>query len=205
MKMPHAPHAAAGWPWIGLSLVIALLVNLAPWGQSPVVPDMLALVLVFWTIVDQPRRTLLGIGFVLGLVMDAHQGIVLGQHALLYTVAVLLAMRLMRRISWFHTPGRMLHVLGLLLLAQACLAGARFLTGLPWLGPEQFLTWLSTILLWPLVDLLLVSGRRTAPVPRQAPRAPVSPTIASDPDQPASRQEPFLAARPAFPRHERPH
>ena len=49
----------------------------------------------------------------------------------------------------------MLHMLGVFLMAQAVLAGARFLLGLPFLGPEQFLPWLGTALLWPLADLLL--------------------------------------------------
>lgn len=200
MNTAHASHASAGWPWIGLSLAVALLVNLAPWGRSPVVPDILALVLVFWNI-DQPRRALLSIAFLLGLVMDTHLSAPLGQHALLYTVAVLLATRLQRRISWFRTPGRMLHVLGVLLLAQAALAGARFLAGLPWLGPEQFLTWLSTVLLWPLMDLLLVSGRRPRSVTRTTPHAPVSPSMATGPE--TQRREPTLAASSAFSRQDR--
>ena len=49
----------------------------------------------------------------------------------------------------------MLHMLDIFLMAQAVLAGARFLLGLPFLGPEQFLPWLGTALLWPLADLLL--------------------------------------------------
>ena len=201
----NAPHASrtAGWPWIGLSLIVALLVNLAPWSHSPVTPDVLALVLVFWTI-DQPRRALLSVAFLLGLVMDVHHGTVLGQHALLHTVAVLLALRLQRRISWFQTPGRMLHVLGLLLLAQAILAAARWLVGLPWLGPEQFLTWLSTVLLWPLIDLLLLSGQRPRPATQHPGGPPVPPTMSSRPG-PAQRREPSLAAHPAFPRQDRPH
>lgn len=199
MNAPHASRSTAGWPWIGLSLIVALLINLAPWGSSPVTPDVLALVLVFWTIVE-PRRALLPVAFLLGLVMDVHHGTVLGQHALLHTVAVLLALRLQRRISWFQTPGRMLHVLGVLLLAQAALAGARWLAGLPWLGPEQFLTWLSTVLLWPLIDLLLLSGQRPRQSAQHAPRPPTAPTIADEP-QP-QRREPSLAPHSAFPRQD---
>lgn len=192
MNPTQRPLREAGWPWISLSLGVAALVNLAPLGNSPAVPDLLALVLAFWA-VQRPARLLLPIAFVLGLVIDAHRAMHLGQHALLYTAIVVLVLQFHRRIIWFQTPGRMLHVLGLFLVAQGLLAGARWLIGLPWLGPEQFLTWLSTILLWPLIDMLLMSGRQPQRAERPAPRParPVAPTID---DSPASS----LAPRPAF-------
>ena len=47
--------------------------------------DVLAVVLVFWG-VHQPRRMGMAPAFVLGLLMDVHQGALLGQHALAYSL-----------------------------------------------------------------------------------------------------------------------
>lgn len=202
MSAAPRPLREAGWPWISLSLGVATLVNLAPLGNSPVVPDVLALVLAFWA-VQRPVRLLLPIAFLLGLVIDVHRAMHLGQHALLYTTIVLLVLQFHRRIVWFQTPGRMLHVLGVFLVAQGLLAGARWLIGLPWLGPEQFLTWLSSILLWPLIDMLLMSGRQPQRAERPAPRTarPIAPTI--DDSAPATyAPHSSYAQQPTIPRRD---
>ena len=65
--------------WV--SLLVALLLNLIPFGRVNAMPDFLALALVFWN-VQQPRRVGIGAAFVFGLLMDVHQGALLGQHAL---------------------------------------------------------------------------------------------------------------------------
>ncbi len=59
--------------FIVASLVFALGFNLIPLGRQAAMPDLLALVLVFWN-VHQPLRVGVGIAFVLGLLMDVHQG-----------------------------------------------------------------------------------------------------------------------------------
>ncbi|REM67798.1 rod shape-determining protein MreD, partial [Mycobacterium tuberculosis] len=66
------------------SLVVALLVNMIPIGRAVWMPDLLALVIVFWG-VHQPARVGIGAAFVFGLCMDVHQSSMLGQHALSYT------------------------------------------------------------------------------------------------------------------------
>ena len=58
-------------------------------GRTPWMPDLLALVLVFWS-VHQPLRVGIGAAFVFGLLMDVHQAALLGQHALAYTALELL-------------------------------------------------------------------------------------------------------------------
>ena len=154
MNAPPSPHGVADWPRMIGSLLLATLVALAPWGQSPIIPDVLALVLAWWAL-HRPQRGLLAAGFMLGVLMDTHTASTLGEHALLYTLIVWMTLQFQRRIAWFRLGGQMLHMLGVFLMAQAVLAGACFLLGLPFLGPEQFLPWLGTALLWPLADLLL--------------------------------------------------
>ena len=104
-----------------VSLLLAMLVALAPWGQSPVIPDVLALVLAWWAL-HSPQRGLLAAGFVLGVLMDTHTASTLGEHALLYTMIVWMTLQFQRRIAWFRLGGQMLHMLGVFLMAQAVLA-----------------------------------------------------------------------------------
>ena len=70
--------------FIWSSLITALLLNMLPLGRVPWMPDLLALVLVFWN-VHQPLRVGIGVAFMFGLGMDVHQSSLLGQHALSYT------------------------------------------------------------------------------------------------------------------------
>ena len=73
-------------PWfLALTLLMAFAFNLVPVGRLPLMPDFVAVVLVFWN-VHQPRRVGVGVAFLLGLLMDVHDGAVLGQHALAYTL-----------------------------------------------------------------------------------------------------------------------
>ena len=67
------------------SFALALFLNFLPWPDMRVVPDFVALVLAFWC-VRQPRLVGIGIGWMIGLVADAGNGVLLGQHALAYSL-----------------------------------------------------------------------------------------------------------------------
>src|SRR5580765_492141 len=60
------------------SLALALLANFLPWKNVALAPDFVALVLVFWC-VRQPRLVGLGAGWLLGLLIDVGNGVLLGQ------------------------------------------------------------------------------------------------------------------------------
>jgi rod shape-determining protein MreD len=96
--------------FIGLSLLVALAVNLLPAGRHPAQPDLLAVVLVFWN-VHQPRRVGVGLAFLFGLLMDVHEGALLGQHALAYTLLSFAAIAIHRRLTWFGLAEQALHIL----------------------------------------------------------------------------------------------
>lgn len=154
-------------PWfIALSLLLALLADLLPLGRAPWMPDLLALVLVFWA-VHQPRRVGIFIAFAFGLVMDVHQGALLGQHALAYALLSFGAVALHRRMRWFGLLAQMLHVLPLFLLAQLVMlavgaaAGGMFPGWTLWLAP------LAQALLWLLVTPVLLAPQRRPPDPDQ--------------------------------------
>ena len=81
------------------------------------VPDVLAVVMVFWT-VHQPRRVGLILAFLLGLALDVHESALLGQNALSYVVLSGLATLAQRRLLWFPLREQALQILPLFLAAS---------------------------------------------------------------------------------------
>src|SRR5919106_268415 len=100
------------------SFALALFLNFLPWRDLRLVPDFVALVLVFWC-VRQPRLVGLGVAWTLGLVTDAGNGVLLGQHALAYSLLAFLGIWLSPRILWFGSGLQALHIGVMLLAAQA--------------------------------------------------------------------------------------
>lgn len=150
-------------PWFMWgSLLLALMLNLLPMGRNPIVPDMLALVLVFWT-VHQPRRIGVGSSFFCGLVMDVHAGALLGQHALAYTLMSFFAIALHRRLLWFTAPAQALHVLPLFVAGALIALLVRLLAGDTFPGWSILVAPLLQALLWAPVSLLLLAPQRRAP------------------------------------------
>src|SRR3990170_2772256 len=111
-----------------MSFALALFLNFLPWRDLRVVPDFVALVLVFWCI-RQPRLVGLGVGWALGLITDAGNGVLLGQHALSYSVLAFLGIWLSRRILWFGPGLQALHIGAMLLAAQAVAVLVRIVAG----------------------------------------------------------------------------
>jgi len=145
--------------FIWSSLFGALLVNLLPWGRTLLVPDVLAIALVFWNI-HQPRRVGIGAAFAFGLMMDVHEGALFGEHALAYTLISYGAITLHRRILWFPLVAQVLYVLPLLLIAQLASLGIRTWVGGTWPGWMYFGESAVGALLWPLISWLLLAPQR---------------------------------------------
>ena len=144
------------------SFVGALLLDFLPWPDVALAPDFVALTLAYWC-VHQPRRVGLGTGWALGLLVDAGNGVLLGQHALAYSALAFAAIGLSRRILWFDLWGQALHVLLLLEGAQAVALGVRLAAGAEFPGWSLFAGPALATLLWPaVVWLLQLPQRRTA-------------------------------------------
>lgn len=143
------------------SFALALFLNFLPWPDLRVVPDFVALVLAFWC-VRQPRLVGIGIGWMVGLVTDAGNGVLLGQHALAYSLLAFLAIWLSRRILWFGPGLQALHVALLLLVSQGAALLVRLAAGDPLPGWAILIGPLAGAALWPAVTwLLLLPQRRT--------------------------------------------
>lgn len=152
------------WGSLLVAMVINMTQNMGLWGRAAWVPDVLAVVLVFWT-VHQPLRIGIGVSFVFGLLMDVHQGALLGQHALAYTVLSFFAIAVHRRLLWFTVPSQAAQVLPLFLSAHAVEMAVRLMGGTAFPGFWVLLAPVLEAALWPVASVLLLAPQRRAPDP----------------------------------------
>jgi len=145
--------------FMALTTLLALLFNLLPWRDVTGLPDLLALVIAFWC-VHQPRRMGIGAAWLLGLMMDAANGALLGQHAFAYAVLAFAAVQLNRRILWFSIWPQALHVLLLLLGSQLLMLSVRLAASGAFPGFAWFAGSAIAALLWPAVTFLLLAPQR---------------------------------------------
>jgi rod shape-determining protein MreD len=167
MIMPRASRELllpANPVFIWFTLFMALAANLVPLGRHPALPDLLALVLVFWN-VHQPLRVGVGVAFVFGLLMDVHDAALLGQHALAYTLLSFFAITIHRRLLWFSVPSQALQVLPLFAAAHAVSLIVRMFAGGMFPGWELVFAPLVEALLWPVASVLLLAPQRRPPDP----------------------------------------
>ena len=152
--------------FIALTLALAGLFNMLPVGRQPAMPDLLALALVFWN-VHQPRRVGVGLAFVFGLLMDVHQGALMGQHALAYTLLSFVAITIHRRLLWFGVVEQALQIAPVFFAAHGVALAVRMIAGGMFPGWTLLLAPMFEALLWPLVTVLLLAPQRRAPDPDQ--------------------------------------
>ena len=152
------------WGSVVAALLLNMVNNMGLWGRAAWAPDVLAVVLVFWT-VHQPLRVSIGAAFVFGLLMDVHQGGLLGQHAMAYTVLSFLAITAHRRLLWFTVPSQAAQVLPLFVVAHALELLLRLLGGGTFPGWWVLLAPLLEAALWPVASVILLAPQRRAPDP----------------------------------------
>ena len=150
--------------FIWITLGLAFLVNLLPLGRLVWMPDVLAVVLVFWN-VHQPRHVGLAAAFVIGLCLDVHQAALLGQHALAYSALSFAAIALQRRILWLPVLAQALQLLPLFALSYALITLVRLIAGGVAPGWLTLLAPLLEAALWPVLTWLLLAPQRRAPNP----------------------------------------
>ena len=144
---------------IAVSLAIALFLNFLPWTDLRLVPDFVALVLTFWC-VRQPRLVGLGVAWTTGLLVDAGNGVLLGQHALAYSLLAFISIWMSRRILWFGPLLQALHVAIMLAVAQTLVLVVRIVAGDAFPGWSLYVSPALGALLWPIVSWLLLMPQR---------------------------------------------
>lgn len=152
--------------FIAFTLALAFGFNMLPVGRQPAMPDLLALALVFWN-VHQPRRVSVGWAFLFGLLMDVHQGALLGQHALAYTLLSFAGISIQRRLLWFGVVEQALQILPVFFAVHLVSLAVRMVAGGMFPGWSLLLAPVFEALLWPVVTLLLLAPQRRAPDPDQ--------------------------------------
>ncbi|MFM2274840.1 MAG: rod shape-determining protein MreD [Pseudomonadota bacterium] len=152
------------WASLSMALLLNMVQNMGLWGRAAWVPDVVALVLVFWT-VHQPLRVGIGVAFGFGLMIDVHQSSLLGQHALAYTALSFLAIAIHRRLLWFSVPSQALQVFPLFVMAHVIELLVRMLAGGGFPGVLFLLAPIIEAMLWPLISVLLLWPQRRAPNP----------------------------------------
>jgi len=158
-EQPQRTLLSAKAAYMALTLVLALLFNLLPWRDLIGLPDMVALVLTFWC-VHQPRKMGIGTAWFVGLVMDAGNGALLGQHAFAYAFLAFAAISLHRRILWFSLWRQAAHVLVLLLTSQLLMLAVRLVAGGAFPGLSYFAGSFIAAALWPTATFLLLLPQR---------------------------------------------
>ena len=146
------------------SLLVAFLLNVVPMGRLAWMPDLLALVLVFWS-VHQPLRVGIGAAFVFGLCLDVQQSSLLGQHALAYTALSFFAITIHRRLLWFSVPSQALQVFPLFFAAHAIELILRMISGGVFPGLTVILAPVLEALLWPVISVILLAPQLRSPDP----------------------------------------
>lgn len=159
--MQSVLHKPASGRFMALSLILALIANLLPWNGVAVLlwPDLVAMVLLYWTI-HQPRRVGLVAGWFFGLLMDIADGVLFGQHALAYVIMGYAAYFLHRRIQTFSPWQQALYVFGLLLLMQLVMLLVRLSFDAAFPGALYFVGAAVGAALWPMLSLLLQLSQR---------------------------------------------
>jgi len=152
------------WGSLVLAFFLNLFLNMALLGRAAWAPDLLAIVLIFWT-VHQTNRVGIGAAFIFGLLMDVHQGSLMGQHALAYIILSYFAITIHRRMLWFGLLGQALQILPLFVLAHLVAWVLRLLAGGAAPGWDLVLAPVLQSSLWPLVSLLLFAPQHRAPNP----------------------------------------
>ncbi|MBP6277399.1 MAG: rod shape-determining protein MreD [Limnohabitans sp.] len=156
LLMPANPR------FIALTVVMGLLMNmllgLTGWRW---LPDILAIVVVFWN-VYQPRRVGLVLAFVLGLALDVHESALLGQNALSYVVLSSMAIAVQRRLLWFPLREQALQIAPLFVLASLLEWATRLIVQDAWPHWSQLFAPLMQAALWPMIGALLLAPQRRA-------------------------------------------
>ena len=154
MKLP------ASFGLIFFSLLGAYVLDVLPWSGAWLLarPDFVLLVLLFWT-VHEPRAVGQGAAFMVGLLMDVSDSMLLGQHAFAYVLAVYGVQIFRVRILSFHLPEQTLHILAPTFAASAMMLALNLLLGADFPGLMFFVSPVVTAFLWAPLTALLYSPR----------------------------------------------
>lgn len=146
---------------IAITFVVAFLLSMLPgpeWAEQ-FRPNWAGLVLIYWCIAT-PTRVGVGVGWLVGLILDLLFGSLLGQHALAMAVIAYIAHRLHLQLRMFPPWQQAVTVLILLVINQLLVLWVKGVLGQ---ASTLWPIWTSSIVgmvIWPLVFIILRDVRR---------------------------------------------
>jgi rod shape-determining protein MreD len=143
------------------SVLIALILTLVPLPSwlAIIRPDFVVLTVLYWSI-RAPRSGGIGLGWACGLILDAFQGSVLGEHALAVALVAYLGVREHQRIRTKPLLQQSLAVLVVLALYEFVLWAVDGWSGHPLNTALRWVPALTGALLWPVVAPILARSYR---------------------------------------------
>ncbi len=144
-----------------LSFIVAFILSIVPLPQilQTVRPEFVTIVLIYWCIA-LPNRIGVGIGWIVGLVIDVSTDALLGQHALTLALIAYLAIKLHQRIRIFPIWQQALTIFILMMFQGTIILWIKGMLGdAPSLW-SFMLPAISTALFWPVGYLLMRQIRR---------------------------------------------
>lgn len=155
-----AMRLPAPFSLIIITVIVCLLLNLLPWSGTALLshPDFILLILLYWA-VHEPRTVGQGWGFVLGLIMDVADSALLGQHAMVYVIAIFLAQLLRLRMLQLNVLEQALHIIAILVVSQGIGVMLNLSMGRAFPGTGILISLLLGALLWPVINLIATIPR----------------------------------------------
>ena len=143
---------------IVVTLIIAMVLMLVPLPDTARYfrPELVVMTLIYWAMA-LPHRVSIGIGWLVGLLMDVMMGGTLGIMAFSYAFAVYLIARFHLQLRQYPLWQQALTILSVVLLVQF----VSVMTAQPQLGWIIWMPVLTSTLMWPVMYAVLRKIRRT--------------------------------------------
>lgn len=146
-----------------ISIVVALMLAIAPmpeWAEA-YRPDWVVLTLIYWAL-NLPRTCGIGLAWVVGLILDVAQGMLLGQHALALCLVIYVTVKFHLQLRQFPPLQLTATVFALLSLYQFILFWINGVAGYNAGAVNYWGPVLAGSLLWLAVTTLFAGVRITA-------------------------------------------
>lgn len=144
-----------------LSMLIAIVLTILPlpeWAQW-LRPIWLGLVVIFW-VREMPYQFSLLMGWVPGLVLDAMNGTLLGEHALALGLVAYLTLKMHRQLVHFPMWQQLLSVLFMLMCYNGVIFLIQGVIGQPIIHLDFWIAPFTSVLFWPWINVILSGNQR---------------------------------------------
>ncbi len=143
-----------------MSFVVGLMLTMMPLTSAiePFRPDWMAMLVIYWAM-QLPRTWSVGTAWFIGIILDASQGTLLGQHALALCIVAFITVRIHLLMRVFPIPQLTATVFPILAIYQFLLF---WINGVAGVNAPAVVYWgpvVTGTVMWPIV-LMFLSGLR---------------------------------------------